>query len=238
MKEIERVSPKEEFMRQFAETFNEKYLPDSLTKENKEKIAFHTTKGKIKTSMFTSIPMQCNGPSCMFADTCPLQLENIAPIGNACSLELTMVRDFMGDYIEQLDINPDNLIELSQIRDLVDQEVQYIRKSKLLAKEDFIQENVAGIDADGDPIMRKELHLAIDYEDRILKRKAVLLKQLVATREARAKTGQGIIDSAQTMSNLIQSVHQIQRERDDLLKQELGIIDYDEYIEIIPDDDE
>jgi hypothetical protein len=35
------------------------------------------------------------------------------------------------------------------VRDLVDQEVQYLRKTKLLSKEHFIQENIIGIDKDG-----------------------------------------------------------------------------------------
>jgi len=46
--------------------------------------------------------------------------------------------------MHQLDVSPDNLVEVSMVRDLVDQEVQYIRKTKLLAKEHFIQENVIG----------------------------------------------------------------------------------------------
>jgi flagellar L-ring protein precursor FlgH len=39
-------------------------------------------------------------------------------------------------------VNPNNLVEVSMVRDLVDQEVQYLRKTKLLAKEHFIQENI------------------------------------------------------------------------------------------------
>lgn len=231
MNELERLSPKEEFLKQFQDNFQEQYLPDKYTPEQKNEIIKHTSKSRIKTSMFMSIPMHCKGPDCSFADTCPLQQQNIAPVGNACSLELGMIANFMGDYIEELDINPDNLVELSQVRDLVDLEVQYIRKSKMLAKEDFITENVAGIDSDGDPIMRKELHLAVTYEDGILKKKAVIWKQMIATREAKAKTGIAAMDSATTMSALVEMNRTLNQQREDLLKQELGIVDEDDYIE-------
>jgi hypothetical protein len=61
---------------------------------------------------------------------------------------MSMVSQFTAEYMEQLDVSPENLVEVSMVRDLVDQEVQYLRKTKLLAKEHFIQENIIGIDKD------------------------------------------------------------------------------------------
>ena len=55
---------------------------------------------------------------------------------------MSMVAQFTSEYLDQLDVNPNNLVEVSMVRDLVDQEVQYLRKTKILAKEHFIQEDI------------------------------------------------------------------------------------------------
>ena len=139
--------------------------------------------------------------------------------------------------MHQLDVHPDNLVEVSMIRDLVDQEVQYIRKTKLLAKEHFIQENIVGIDNNGQPILKKELHLAVELEDRLHKRRKDLRNQLLATREAKAKVGQTQLDSAQAISDIIYKVQEIEIQREKLLKQKLGTYEKDDYIEIEPTGD-
>jgi hypothetical protein len=122
------------------------------------------------------------------------------------------------------------------VRDLVDQEVQYIRKTKLLAKENFIQENIVGVDDSGKPILKKELHLAVELEDRLHKRRKDLRNQLLATREAKAKVGQTQLDTAQAISDIISKVQNIELQKDKLLKQKLGIADRDEYIEVEPEE--
>jgi antitoxin component HigA of HigAB toxin-antitoxin module len=122
-------------------------------------------------------------------------------------------------------------VEVSMIRDLVDQEVQYLRKTKLLAKEHFVQENVIGIDENGTPILKKELHLAVELEDKLHKRRRDLRNQLLATREAKAKVGQMQVDSAQTISEILHKVQSIQIEKEKLLRQKLGTYELDEYIE-------
>jgi hypothetical protein len=184
--------------------------------------------------MFSSIPMTCETYKCVFADTCPLLKENLAPAGKPCPIEMSIVSQFTSDYMHQLEVNPENLVEVSMVRDLVDQEVQYIRKTKLLAKEHFIQENVIGVDQDGQPIMKKELHLAVELEDKLHKRRKDLRNQLLATREAKAKMGQTQLDTAQAISDILDKVQGIEKERQKLIKQKTGQIDVDEYIEIDP----
>jgi hypothetical protein len=117
------------------------------------------------------------------------------------------------------------------IRDLVDQEVQYLRKTKLLAKEHFIQENTIGVDEDGQPILKKELHLAVELEDKLHKRRKDLRNQLLATREAKAKAGQMQVDSAQAISDILYKVQAIEIEKEKLLRQKLGTYELDDYIE-------
>jgi hypothetical protein len=124
------------------------FFAEEWTDEQRAKAVELVKHQKTRTSMFSSIPMRCEAARCIFAETCPLHQQNLAPKGKACPIEMAMVSQFTGEYMEQLDVSPDNLVEVSMVRDLVDQEVQYLRKTKLLAKEHFIQENIIGIDKD------------------------------------------------------------------------------------------
>lgn len=238
MSEIEKISNKKNFMKEFESLRPDLFFPDNWTDEQKEKAVELVRPQKTKTSMFSSIPMNCEATKCIFADTCPLLKENLAPRGKPCPIEMSIVAQFTSDYMNQLDVHPDNLVEVSMVRDLVDQEVQYIRKTKLLAKEHFVQENIIGVDNDGQPILKKELHLAVELEDKLHKRRKDLRNQLLATREAKAKVGQTQLDSAQAISDIIYKVQEIELQREKLLKKKLGIHEKDEYIEIEPGKDE
>lgn len=231
MSEIEKYETKEDFLAAFKDMQFGELLPEKYTSKQKEAIAEATKPSRTKTSMYASIPMHCRGEKCSFADTCPLMKQKIAPVGSACPIEMAMVVQFTGDYMEQLNIDEDNLIELSLVRNLVDYEVQYLRASKFLAKESFIQENVVGIDQNGEVILKKELHLAVELQEKLLKRQKELLKQLMATREAKAKAGLGALDTAQTIASIMSDFRQLTAAAERANLEKLGMLEYDAFIE-------
>jgi hypothetical protein len=231
MSNIEKANNKNGFMKEFESLRPDLFFPDHWNEEQINKAIELVKPQKTRTAMFSSIPMNCEAEKCVYASTCPLLKENVAPKNNPCPIEMSMVSQFTAEYLEQLDVNPNNLVEVSMVRDLVDQEVQYIRKTKLLAKEHFIQENVIGIDQDGQPILKKELHLAVELEDKLHKRRKDLRNQLLATREAKAKVGQVQLDTAQAISDIINKVQSIENQREKILKQKLGTYEIDDYIE-------
>ena len=231
MSDIEKIDQKNSFIKQFESLRPDLFFPEEWDDEQVKKANELVRPQRTRNSMFSSIPMRCESSKCVYAATCPLYAENLAPHGKPCPIEMSMVSQFTGEYMEQLDVSPDNLVEVSMVRDLVDQEVQYLRKTKLLAKEHFIQENIVGIDPNsGEPIMKKELHLAVELEDRLHKRRKDLRNQLLATREARAKVGQVQLDTAQAISEIIYKVQSIENEKGKLLRQKLGTYEIDDYI--------
>lgn len=233
MSNIEK-SNKDKFLKEFESLRPDLFFPEDWSNDDRQKAVDLIRPQKTRTSMFSSIPMNCEANKCVFASTCPLLKENLAPKGSPCPIEMSIVAQFTAEYMEQLDVVPENLVEVSMVRDLVDQEVQYIRKTKLLAKEHFIQENIVGVDDNGQPILKKELHLAVELEDKLHKRRKDLRNQLLATREAKAKIGQTQLDTAQAISDIVSKVQNIEIQREKLLKQKLGTFDKDEYIEIEP----
>jgi hypothetical protein len=231
MSNLEKYDRKNDFLKEFESLRPDLFLPETFSDEEKEKVIQLVRPQRTKTSMFSSIPMTCEAVKCVFASTCPLMKENLAPKGSPCPIEMSIVSQFTYEYMEQLDVNPENLVEVSMVRDLVDQEVQYIRKTKLLAKEHFIQENIIGIDSNtGQPILKKELHLAVELEDRLHKRRKDLRNQLLATREAKAKIGQTQLDTAQAISDILDKVRGIEKEREKLIRQKTGMLEADDYI--------
>ena len=231
MGNIEKFNEKDKFLKQFESLRPDLFFPEEWDQSQIDKAIELVRPQRTKNAMFASIPMRCESSKCVYASTCPLYAENLAPHGKPCPIEMSMVSQFTGEYMEQLDVSPNNLVEVSMVRDLVDQEVQYMRKTKLLAKEHFIQENVIGVDQDGQPILKKELHLAVELEDKLHKRRKDLRNQLLATREAKAKVGQVQLDTAQAISDIINKVQSIENQREKILKQKLGTYEIDDYIE-------
>lgn len=224
--------PKALFMKQIESLRPDLFFPDTWTSEERAQATEIVRSDKVKTNMFAAIPMICRGSKCPVARTCPLYAQNIHPIGGVCPIEMAMVQQFFHDYVEELNVDVTRLVEVSMIRDLVDQEIQYMRKTNVLANEDFIQDNIVGITPDGKPLIRKELHQAVEMEDKIHRRKEKLRNQLLATREARAKVGQGVADTAQVMSSLLEKADEINRAREDAIRKRMGRDAlYDDYIE-------
>jgi hypothetical protein len=231
MSNVEKFSDKKDFLKNLESLRPDLFFPEEWSDEQRSRASELVRPQRTRTSMFASIPMRCEAHKCTFANTCPLLKENLAPKGEACPLEMSMVSQFTYEYMEQLDVSPDNLVEVSMVRDLVDQEIQYMRKTQLLAKEHFVQENIIGIDQEGNPILKKELHLAVELEDRLHKRRKDLRNQLLATREARAKVGQTQLDTAQAISDIVDKVRSIEVEREKIIKKKLGTLEKDDYID-------
>lgn len=233
MSDLERVDhslEKQLFMKEFEGLRPDLFFPDTWNEAQREQAVDMIRPSRIKTGMLAAIPISCQGAKCPYAPTCPLFEKGIAPEGSACPIEMAMLQQFFQDYIEELKVDPTSMVEVSMVRDLVDQEIQYLRKTKLLAQEHFIQENVIGVDDKGKPILKKELHQAVDFEDRIHKRKDKLRSALLATREAKAKVGQGNLDPAQRIADIMDSITSIEIAKEREMRLRLGVPEIDSYI--------
>lgn len=233
-KELDKVEnkavEKAEFMKQFEDLRPDLFFPEAWTNEQKQEALSDVSPSKTRTNMYASIPMNCRGRACVYAQSCPLLAKNLAPEGKPCPIEMAMVAQFSEGLHHELNVDPNSYVEVSMIRDLVDQEVQTLRSSKLLAQEDMIQENVVGLDDQGRPVIQKDLHKAVELQDRILKRKKEIRNQLMATREKKAQVGKGQLDSAIALANIFQEVREIEQRQEDLVRKKLGLVKEDEYI--------
>lgn len=232
MSEIEKhSSSKEAFLKELANIRTDVY-PEDWSEAKKAKAMALVPPNKLRTALYSSIPMICRAEKCPYAEICELQKQDLAPRGSSCPYELSYVKQFMDEYIRQLGVDPEDLIEISMVRDLVDQEIQQHRTTWLLSMEHWIQDNVVGFSHDGEPVTAKQLHLAVEFQDRLFKRKKDLRNQLLATREARAKVGQGDINSSVAIAKIMTQIRKIDDTKQKELRKRLGYDDsIDEYIQ-------
>lgn len=217
------------------------FFPTNWSEDQRSRAIEVTRRDRVRTDLFAMIPMRCRAEKCVFAEICPLMKADSAPKGLPCPLEMAIVQAFFDQYMKEFGVSRDNFVEISMVRDMVDQQVQMMRKTKILSLEHFIQENAIGIDADGKVITQKSLHQAVEYEDKIFRRMEKLRNAFLATREARMKAGSAQLDTAQKVANALDQLREAQFKERNLIKQKLGEADVDEYIEdaiIIDDEDE
>jgi hypothetical protein len=224
------IQTKDQFLQEFSELRPDLYFPEEWGQKEKDVAIHQMRSSRTKASMFSSIPLKCRAAECIFADDCELQQQGIAPVGHKCPIELSTIKTLAEEYMVELGVDPTNLVEVSMIRDIVDQEIQYARKSAILAKEDLIQETVVGISPNGEVLTSKQLNLAVNLEDKIHKRKKDLRNSLMATREARARAGQGVLDTAQQLANVFEQVREVELKHERILREKLGKTTEDEYI--------
>lgn len=151
-----------------------------------------------------ALPMVCLGPKCPVAKTCPLQQIAKAPIGALCPIEIVMMNKWKDGYASSLEADWNDKMERQAIMDLVESDVLQSRANGIIAVEGFIMENVVGISENtGEPIYRKEKHVALEVKDMIHKRKERLLKSLLATREMKKKLGVQGADPARREAEIL-----------------------------------
>lgn len=143
-----------------------------------------------KHGLYASIPMLCKAEACPYADVCPLVSIDMAPLGERCPLEIARILKKFDDYTEDLRIDPTNgsVIDLTLVKDLIDLDIQIIRADNKLAIDgDFIQDVVVGIsEATGEAITTPAIHKAVEYKDKLLKKRHEVLRLLHSTRQDKA----------------------------------------------------
>lgn len=159
-----------------------------LSQKGIEAIQHGVAMHKTKHGMYASIPMVCKAEKCQYADICPLVEMSAAPEGERCPLEISLILTSFEDYKTSLSVDPNNIVDMGLVKDLIDCDVQIMRaENKMAVDGDFIEEAVIGIDDEtGDPIVQKRISQASDYKERIISKKHKILTLFNSTRKDKA----------------------------------------------------
>lgn len=144
--------------------------------------------GGVKHGLFAAIPMVCRGADrCAYADTCALAMQQMEPEGERCPIEISHILTKYKAYTQELSIDEENIVDMTLVKDLVDLDVQIARADNKLAIDgDFIQMVTVTITEEGDEIQNPAIHKAVEYKDKLLKKRHDVLQLLHSTRKDKA----------------------------------------------------
>jgi hypothetical protein len=196
-----------------------------LSPEEAKKIHQHLL--KLSTGATAMTPMYCAGPKCPFADRCPLQLINKAPIGKQCLIEVQLMKEWIMRYFEEFDVDPNNFTEVGYVNELADLMVLEMRINMNLAKAEnsnLIVDQTIGVDRDGDPIIQKAISPFMEMKERLANRRSKIIKLMVGDRQEKYKKEAALkikmdADPSMQMANLRGKLESLKRELDNVSKE-------------------
>jgi hypothetical protein len=180
----------------------------NLSERGRKAIALANRMHKTTAGLYSSLPLVCRGMQCKYHERCPLVRMNMAPYGEVCALEASLVKEHYDKYIKTFALNledDEDYIDIQLTKELIDIELSLDRANRAMAVDgDFIKDVIVAVANDGRPLKRPELHQAVILKEKLQKRKDSILKQLVATREAKLAAKTNIaLDSTKFASDLI-----------------------------------
>ena len=183
--------------------------------------------------LYASAPLQCHGPdNCPFITACPIagrkpngELDvgdfTDYPVGLQCVMEANYMAQQVVDYMNYLEIDPSNPVERAICDELAVIDLLKTRALLVIAHGDTsgqgrdllrIDKTINGFSQNGTPLTSEssKLHPALEYIDRLEKRREKWLDRLMETRKAKAdynlKVGNTVSDNA-----LLEDVNQLRQ---------------------------
>ncbi len=185
------------------------YMPDdktlSLTDDERQRLDV-SLKRMSRGLMYTGITVCPTSSSdqygkCTFFADCPFSDSN-KPYGHKCPIEMAYVQKWFDEYVKQLDVDVHNKTEVSMAERLAMIDLEEAKAYSALAHEGFEQKKITKEDEGGISIERK-LHNAVEYIDKLEKRKLSILKAFAATRESKSSDMQaGKLSASELIANI------------------------------------
>lgn len=153
----------------------------------------------VKHGFVASLPMVCMKKDCPYTDVCGVFERDMREI---CVKEQQYIENAFGMYMANLNVPPDNLIDMVGIKDLITVDLKIERINMWMKKhpgEDFI-EQIMSIDPSGTrEAKRLEEHPSHILLDKLMHRREKLLEQMMGTKRAKRKIVHAKKSSSQRM---------------------------------------
>ena len=198
------------------------YSDITLTADEADRLRKHVQAAS--TGVQSLIPLICAGEQCKFKERCPLYEMGKAPVGRQCLPEVELLTFFRKRFIEEYDVNPQNMTDLIMVNELAEIEIFEMRCNISLSKvdgQDLTQQNIVGTTNAGQPYMQQVVHTAWDVKERLKIRKMKLIEALVGSRKDKWKRAAALktrdaADPSSQMSNLRSRLESMKNEIEDV----------------------
>lgn len=168
----------------------EEYGHILLTAEEARKVHYRLQGAKWGGAA-AKVPLYCGGTEiCPFKDDCVFVEIGKIPVASKCPVETELIVFWTARYMKEFEVDPDNYTEVGMITELVELDIYDYRASMILSRPEcaeLTKDIVVGVDGEGRPIVKKEIHKAFELKERVKRRKDKILEYLVGTRREKYK---------------------------------------------------
>jgi hypothetical protein len=164
------------------------YSDLSFSPEETTKLQAHFR--KLSTGSTATSPMRCLGPACVFASQCVLQQMGKAPIAKLCLPEVQILNYWIMQYMNEYEVDPENFTEVSMCNEMAEIEMLLNRLNMSLSRPEnaeLIIDQAIGVDNSGNPVIQKQLSPFMAQKEKLLARRAKIVKLMVGDRQEKYK---------------------------------------------------
>lgn len=156
----------------------------------------------------------------IIAHNCPYFLEGVAPVNLSCLVELQLIEYWMEKYQTEFNVTDESITDMHMIARLCEYDIYDMRVTRYLAEHDqtLLTDFISSYTEEGDPISNKATSAAFEVKERIDRLRSKTLKELMATREAKAK----ILTTVSNASNNL-TLAQMKSKFDELVKEKTNV---------------
>ena len=219
---------------------------DRLSPKKRQRIV--NSVNSIRHGLHAIAPMMCLGPEkCPILQRCPIPDRDVEgkmvvgeesnyPIGRECILEKFYMQQKIIEYVEHLNVDPANPVEMSIVNELALIDLYKNRALMIMSAgdksgqgRDFMRIDILGFNEAGDTAESAKLHPAVDMMDRLEKRREKWLDKLMETRKAKAEWAIRV-GGAHSESRILGEIQK--------LRAAIATLEVDEPLALERDDDE
>lgn len=120
---------------------------------------------------------------------CPYFNNGVAPVGDACPVEVQLLEYWLEKYKNEFSVDDNNLTDLHAIGRLCTLDIYEMRLTRYLSEHDqvLLVDFISSYDEQNNAISNKATSAAWDTIEKLGRERSKTLKELMATREAKAK---------------------------------------------------
>jgi len=147
-----------------------------------------TTLVKLKTGMYTPVPIVCRGSGCPYSESCALLPYDLAPEGELCPIEISKIEALVQGYYSDFELDEMSFTDRALVNEVVSLDIMLERCKALMAKEGTpVVDVVIGISEHGEEIRQPAVSKSIEAYEKLTKRKDQKLQLLAKTNRDRQR---------------------------------------------------
>ena len=135
-----------------------------------------------------TLPLVCQAEECPFASICSFHKMGIAPKGERCPDEILYLDAMVPQLISDMGVDLENYLEINMVQEYAATLLDERRARNMIALEGDVKEVATSVvQATGTVLYQEQLTPYVDIKDKASRRLSLIRKELLATREQRAK---------------------------------------------------